>query len=130
MSASFFQALCPLDVRDISTDVDKPKFRLLADYVIRHNLLDDSSVQILTVPRGFETDFGSIPDALKGITPAVSDLDGLYTFHDYLYTFHHSYTRGNVDSALRRGWILFGIPRWKAWIAYYGVRAKAGSHWK
>jgi len=128
MSDVIFQPLNPLDVRDIATEPGKPLFKLLHDFTIRHNLL--GPLMFTTIPAGRESDLGSVPDALKGIFPSDGSLDPLYWWHDEFYVNHYGRTRGNVDSGLRRGWLYFGLSTWKCWIAYYGVRAKAGSHWK
>lgn len=84
----------------------------------------------ITVPAGFVTDYASVPRL-----PVVFDLfgdtsDEAAVVHDYLYT-THLVTRPMADAVLREASKVTGVPAWRRWPMWLGVRLFGGSksHW-
>lgn len=87
---------------------------------IRWTYEDETGVEILTkVPRGFRTDLASIP-AIVPIPEGPYNLAGV--IHDYLYETGIC-SRADADKILYDGCRLLGVPLYRAWIIYAGVRA-------
>jgi hypothetical protein len=89
----------------------------------------DVAGQIFTVPVGFQTDLASVPRL-----PIVYLLTGdtsteAAVVHDFLYTYH-PVTRTIADKVLKEASEVTGVPAWRRYIMYWGVRAFGWSHWK
>lgn len=85
--------------------------------------------RVFTVPTGFVTDFASVPR----IAPLAFALCGgtseeASVVHDYLYTTHTT-TREMADAVLREASAASGVPAWRRWLMWAGVRAFGGTHW-
>lgn len=84
---------------------------------------------MVEVPKGFLTDFASIPKALR-VFISVNGLTALpATLHDYLYSGEAGelpngikYTRAEADLEFYRAMILEGVPKVKARMFYCAVR--------
>jgi hypothetical protein len=57
-----------------------------------------------------------------------SDVAGLAVPHDFIYNMH-TVPRAVADEMLYEACLLTGVPKWKAWAIYAGVRVGGGSHW-
>lgn len=100
-------------------------------WILRNPFAYHSEVlgMIVTVPPGFVTDFASVPRLpviymLTGNTahrPAV--------IHDFLYT-TSACERKQADEVFLEAMEVVGIPAWKRYPMYWGVRAFGGSHFK
>ena len=82
----------------------------------------------IEVPAGFVTDFASVPRL-----PIIYMLTGntakeAAVVHDYLYGAHIT-TREVADAVFREASIVTGVPAWRAWMMWAGVRAGGASHW-
>jgi hypothetical protein len=88
----------------------------------------DLAMQAFTVPVGFPTDLASVPripiifDALGATANAPAAL------HDYLYTSHLT-TRSMADAILREASASVGIPAWRSWMMWSGVRVFGSKYW-
>lgn len=103
---------------------DDGQWRLTAPLVYR----SDVAGCTFTVPAGFVTDFASVPRI-----PIVYDLCGdtstkAAVVHDFLYTTHPC-DRATADAVLREASALTGVPAWRRWLIWAGVRLGGGSHW-
>ncbi|ALK96968.1 hypothetical protein AB595_04660 [Massilia sp. WF1] len=88
----------------------------------------DAAKQTFTVPFGFRTDLASVPRI-----PLVYDLCGdtaslAAIVHDYLYS-THLVDRATADAVLREASAVTGVPAWRRWLMWAGVRLGGGSHW-
>jgi hypothetical protein len=84
---------------------------------------------LVMVPPGFVTDFASVPRI-----PVVYELCGdtsseASVVHDWAYT-QHFCTRAQADAVLKEASLATGVPRWRAWLMWAGVRVFGGSHWR
>lgn len=80
------------------------------------------------VPRGFETDFASIPRALRWLIPTVGRYNLAALIHDYLYD-NRIKSRQYADRVFLYVMIKSGVTRVKAYTMYYAVRLFGTSHW-
>lgn len=93
-------------------------------------LVFDSTVagRIITVPAGFPTDLASTPRI-----PIIYEMLGnigrrAAVVHDYLYTSGRE-SRAIADAVLREACTVNGVPGWKSWLMWVGVRIGGGSHY-
>lgn len=92
----------------------------------------------IDVRAGFLTDFGSIPQVLwsiPGLCGSGSNADPAYVLHDWLYCRHRDgtdtrRTRSEADALLLEALEVCGVPRFRRWTIYLGVRAGGWIAWK
>lgn len=104
----------PLDVEYI----DGKNWRLIEEFTFC------SSDAIIIVPKGFVTDFASIPRAFWIILPPTGPMYGkAAVVHDYMYVVgqHENYTKAQADRTFLEGMTLLGVPVWKRSIMYKAV---------
>ena len=117
--------------------IEDGKYRLAADYklgyganrfVIRQGFIHDGA----SVPRLVWTLTGLRPDGLLRAAALIHD--ALYQYLGKLPTFwiypYRAYTRGECDLAFYDIMRAAGVSRWKANLAYYGVRAGGWNSWR
>lgn len=86
----------------------------------------------LHVPRGFESDGASVPRFFWRVVFPPCDSKALRAafLHDYVYRNRpQDWTREEADKMFRDILIRDGMAKWRAWIAYFGVRFFGGSSW-
>jgi Protein of unknown function (DUF1353) len=118
---SGFLTKCVLEIADSQDD---------GQWILLETLIYQSDVARLTitVPKGFQTDLASVPRL-----PVVFWLTGdcareAAVVHDYLYQ-SHMVDRAMADAVLREASQATGVPGWRRWLMWAGVRAGGGSHW-
>jgi hypothetical protein len=88
---------------------------------------------VVVVAAGFRTDFASVPGyvLMPGIVPKVGRVRAASVVHDWIYRGHEGarFTRAQADRILLDAAIECGMARWRAWIAYVGVRIGGGASW-
>lgn len=86
----------------------------------------------ITIPKGFETDFASIPQFLWGVFPAQKLQYRLPALvHDYLYMANTVVvSRAFADAEFRRMLILEGVNKREAWLFWVMVRIFGGKRFK
>lgn len=89
----------------------------------------DVAARTFIVPKGFKTDLASVPRL-----PVVFMLTGdtaskPAALHDYLYS-SHEVPRAMADAVLREASASVGVPAWRRWIMWAGVRMGGASHWE
>lgn len=86
----------------------------------------------VTVPKGFVTDFASIPRALWAAVGGPSE--GKYrkaaVIHDFLYRTKGLATRPQADSVLLEAMKVSGCSWWQRSVIYSGVRVGGSSSYK
>ncbi len=116
--AQFLDALNVTEISDSVFEVADHPFRYQSDLV----------KDVIVVPVGFFTDFASIPRigiiyAMLGDTahePAV--------IHDFCY-YLGALTRRTSDDVLLEAMGVIGLPWWRRWPIYLGVRAGGWYAW-
>jgi len=107
-----------------STNSGRGTWRVTAPLVYR----SDVAGQTFIVPAGFETDFASVPRAPVAFLLAADSAHEASALHDWLYS-THPVDRASADGILKEASIASGVPSWRAWLMYWGVRLGGGSHW-
>ena len=87
------------------------------------DLLYDSHTlgRIVTVEKGFVTDFASIPKFLWNILPQHGHYDRAAVVHDKLYR-AGGVTQLQADTVLREAMEICGCSWWERFVIYRGVR--------
>lgn len=106
----------PLKNRD-----DRQLFMVLSDFLYQ----SDIAGKTFTIPKGFVTDFASVPQFALSIFGEIAQAPSLP--HDYLYSTGKE-TRLMADQILREACLVTGVSWWKTKLIYAGVRAGGGSH--
>lgn len=121
--------LTPLDMRlmrdargmPLLTRQGRQLFQLLAQFRYQSDIAGP-----VDVPEGFVTDLASFPQWALALLGDIAQQPAVP--HDFIYNMH-TVSRETADSMLYEACILTGVPRWKAWAIYLGVRIGGGSHW-
>lgn len=87
-----------------------------------------NSQDYTTVPKGFVTDFASIPPKLKSFIQQNSPLLLPAVMHDYLY-WKQTCTRKQADKILRLAMIEHHVPETQRIAIYQALRIARGSAW-
>lgn len=86
----------------------------------------------IVVPKGFITDFASIPRPLWAIVggPTEGRYRKIAVVHDWLYRSPGLTTRGQADSVLLEGMKFSGCSWWQRSVIYSGVRVGGSGSYK
>jgi hypothetical protein len=82
----------------------------------------------ITVPAGFKTDLASVPRLPVVYWLAGGTSSKAAVIHDYLYT-TGQVRRDMADAVLREASACIGVPAWRRWIMWAGVRLGGSSHY-
>jgi len=86
------------------------------------------------VPVGFATDFARVPRWPVAFLLVGDTGSKPATLHDWLYTAgpkgkHPVPDRETADALLQEAALAEGMPAWRAWMLWAGVRLGGASHW-
>ena len=87
----------------------------------------------LTVPAGFRSDGASVPRFFWRLVFPPGDALALRAaiLHDWIYRTHPAgWDRAKADALFRDVLIADGVPKWRARLAWLGVRIGGGAAWK
>ena len=101
-------------VRDVPVSFDCPDHPLL--------------VVTLTIRAGFVTDGASVPRGLWNVLPPFGRYSQAALLHDWLY-YSGEYTRAAADRLFLDAMRSCGVPLWKRWVMYSGVRMGGWVAW-
>jgi len=87
-----------------------------------------NSRTVIKVPKGFVTDFASVPQFLWWWMPYWGKYGKGAIVHDYLYQ-HHIYSRAMADAIFKEAMVAGKTPKWKARLMYFGVRIGGWLAW-
>jgi hypothetical protein len=90
--------------------------------------LSDAAGRVIIAPKGFITDFASVPRIPVAYLLAGDCAHQAAVIHDFLYS-SHEVERAVADAVLREAAICSGVPPWRAWAMWSAVRLAGGSHW-
>ena len=79
------------------------------------------SDEIIIVPKGFDTDFASIPKIFWGILPPTGPYGKAAVIHDYCYR-TACYDRKTSDAIFLEGMTVLNVSEWNKVVIYYAVR--------
>jgi len=111
-------------IDDIDNDY-RGQWRLLQPLVY------ESDVAGITVaaPAGFITDFESCPRLPLVFWMFGELVHEAAVIHDYLYTRPDLCSRETADAVLKEACLLSGLPAWRAWGIWAGVRLGGERHY-
>ena len=99
---------------------------LLAPLTYVSDLVEDAIV----VPRGFQTDFASVPRVPIAFWLTGDTAHEAAVVHDWLYQRHGVDTRQDADTVFLEAMEAMGIPAWRRQIMYRAVRLCGEGAWK
>ena len=124
--------LTPLQMEYMTCPFNKPLknregrqlYRLIAPLLYQ----SDIAGVTITVPVGYISDLASIPrmPLVYRELESLADMPGVA--HDFCYSTGFL-DRDTADLMLKEACFLIGLPAWKVWAIYYGVRVGGGSHY-
>jgi hypothetical protein len=116
-------------LRDISEGED-PKFILEEDVEIVYSYRRKH--YIVVIPKGFITDFASIPKIFRNWLSNVSGYNKCYLLHDFQYSIlsQEKHSRANSDNILRENLDWCNMNMLDRNAVYFAVRIAGGKHWK
>ena len=82
----------------------------------------------ITAPKGFHTDFASVPRLPIVFWLAGDTSTEAAVIHDWLYT-SKIVPRRVADAVLREAGKVSGVPAWRRWMIWAGVRAFGQGPW-
>lgn len=96
---------------------------------------EEGSDEFVIIPRGFHTDFASVPRAFWMIIPPDGKYSQAAVLHDYLYSCHGilpevTYQRKTCDKIFIEAMAVLEVPTWKRRVMYRAVRMFAWLGWK
>lgn len=105
--------------------IDATHWRLLEEF--RY----DSEIVVgrLIIPAGFETDFASVPRVPLVYLLFGGEANAAAVIHDYLYT-TGIWSKAIADRVFLEAMEASGVPFWRRWWMYAGVRLLGGSIWQ
>ena len=83
----------------------------------------------ITVPRGFVTDFASVPRLFWSIFPPIGRYGYAALFHDYVY-WQQIGTRNEADLVFRDTMDELEVPAWKRAVLFWAVRLFGFIAWR
>lgn len=89
----------------------------------------DIAKSTIEVPTGFVTDFASVPRLPVTYALAGDTAHKAATLHDYLYS-TGEFPRSVADAVLKEAALAEGVPSWRAWLIYTGVRLGGAAFYK
>lgn len=115
------QFLDPLNTTEITDSVFA-----IADHPFRYQ---SDLAGLITVPVGFYTDFASVPRFMPLAYACLGDTaHEPAVIHDWLY-YSAIVPRGTADRVLLEAMEAWGMPAWRYWPIYYGVRVGGWMAW-
>lgn len=95
---------------------------------ILFRLLEPVEVNGFVIPKGFVTDFASVPKSMWNILPPLGLHNEGALLHDYLYD-NRIGTRKQADDIFLNVMLSSGVKTHVAWIMYLGVRIGGRKWW-
>lgn len=129
--SKFLSALRVEQTSDTAND-GRGEWELIAPLLYKSDLTGD----LYVVPVGTTTDFASVPRVPIAFLLCGDTASRPATFHDWLYTAdpktgkHPVPDRATADALLKEAALAEGVPAWRAWSLFLGVRLGGASHWE
>lgn len=87
----------------------------------------------ITVPKGFTTDFGSVPKIVRPFISNTGKFNESYVLHDYCYSKDYigpDFSKEDADCLLWLNLLDAGMNEIKANLVYDAVKVFGDSHWR
>lgn len=121
---SKFLSHLEVELVDDKANDGRGSWRLLRDLVYQ----SDVALETFTVPAGFVTDFASVPRVPFAFLLCGDSCHAAAALHDFLYTAPHLVSRCVADDVLHEAAHSTGVPSWRCWLVWAGVRLGGASH--
>lgn len=95
----------------------------------RYYIGSENSAEFVDIPRGFETDFASVPRGLWNVFPPDGEYTQAAVVHDFLYTYK-VLPRKRCDEIFLEAMTVLNVPRWKRQMMFWAVRIFGGGSYK
>ena len=82
----------------------------------------------ISVPRGFITDFASIPRVFWRVILPTGRHREAAVVHDYLYAVGDRH-KAVADAIFLEAMTVLGVPRWRRWVMFFAVLFFGGKAW-
>ena len=90
--------------------------------------IDEEGGEVVIVPKGFITDFASVPRLFWSIISPVDKHAKAAVIHDYCY-YYGIYNRKKSDKIFKKGLKILKVEPWKIWCMYKAVRLFSWYAW-
>lgn len=100
------------------------------NWTLREAFIYDSSVGPITVPKGFVTDFASVPRVFWNILPPFGRYGKAAVVHDYLYRTQGYASKPVADAIFLEAMKALGVPTLLRYTMFYAVRLFGGRSYK
>ena len=98
-------------------------------WIVTEPFLYSTSLHKIEVPKGFITDFASIPRVFWRILPPTGKYTMAAVIHDWLYFSAYMDNRKLCDNIFSMAMDSCGVPIWKREVLYRGVRLFGWAGW-
>ena len=88
-----------------------------------------NSGETIKVPRGFRTDFASVPPVFRMLVPRWGKYGKAAIVHDYCY-WEQQYPRERADEIFREAMGVSEVARWRIFVMYWAVRLFGRRSWR
>jgi len=95
-------------------------FVVLEDFT--YELGAEHSGIVIRVPKGFVTDFASVPRFFWRVVPPMGQHGKAAVVHDFLYRKSSGFSKILADAIFFEAMELLGVSWWKRWVMYLAVR--------
>lgn len=97
-------------------------------YLLSQLSYESEANETIIVPKGFETDFASVPQALQNVLPRWDTYGRASVLHDWLY-WNQQFDRRTADGLFYEAMLATSVVAWKRWALYSAVRAFGERAW-
>jgi hypothetical protein len=101
------------------TKIGERKWRVEREF--SYHIGSEGSLEVVTVPNGFETDFASVPRGLWNIIPPDGEYTQAAVLHDFLCV-TKPFPQKRIDYIFYEAMVVLGVPLWKRKLMYWAVR--------
>lgn len=121
---SKFVTKLEVELLDDTSNEGRGTWRLTAPLIYQSDLCHGP----FYVPAGFCTDFASVPRLPVAFLLTADSCHAASALHDWLYS-THPVPRATADALLKEASLTSGVPSWRCWSMYLGVRVFGAKHW-
>jgi len=106
--------------------IGKNKWKNLEEF---EYYLEESSDEVIAVPKGFITDFASVPRIFWAIISPIDKHAKAAVVHDYCY-YDATYSRKESDLIFKEALKVLKVVPWKVEVMYIAVRIGGWNAWR
>lgn len=124
MSAFLTKLVCEC-IDDLSND-GRGTWKVMEPFCYQSDVLKG---RVITIEQGFETDFASVPRIPFAYWFFGDTAHESAVIHDWLFHHHEVCDEPTANSVLMEAMTVEGIPAWRRWGIYMGVKIGGYSPW-